>query len=542
MFTKNIIGRLFGILLVLMFPLSSGLFSGVDVAHAQTEPTLQVEINHDWVAGDNWPEGNLVTMTIDDPDTPDPIDYTDTQIVELRGSSTRVRFYFGFDVKPGHIVTLTDGETTKTHTALDIRMTKVDYAANTIEGYATPGSELHVYACNEGYTLQANGNGYWIASFTCALNTVSRAHVKQFDLNASLSTTFFWSPSKFQVEIAMDWVEGYDWLPDTTVSLTIDDPDAPGVENYTDTKIVTANTSVAFDFAGIYDVEPGHIVTLTDGGITEVYEVEYLSVYEVNPDTDLVRGVAEPGKELEVTVWGSYWISVPVYTDAITGEWEVDFTGIADITSGIWGSVRSATSWDENHTQYIWIAPIFPPLPVDDFNRANGRIGGNWTGKKSKYRIYDNQLRVRSNGSNTDIYWTEEFGSDQEAFFTFTQINETATELNLLLKSQSKKTWGDGVIEVLYDAQGNNVQVWTWEWPGGWVKYGDDIPVTFMSGDTFKARARPNGIVEVYRNGELLDTRDVSTWSYFAEGGYIGLWFIGAEGTMIDDFGGGTVP
>jgi len=184
-----------------------------------------------------------------------------------------------------------------------------------------------------------------------------------------------------------------------------------------------------------------------------------------------------------------------------------------------------------------------PSLSVlDDFNRADGPIGENWTRYTSKYLISSNQLRVRSSGSNTDIYWHEEFGPDQEAFFTFTQINETAAEQDLLLKAQSNQTWGDGVLEVLYDAPGHDVQVWTWEWPQGWVKYGDDIPVTFVVGDTFKARAKPDGIVEVYRNGELLGMRDVTGWSHYAESGYIGLWFIGAKNTVIDDFGGGTVP
>ena len=94
---------------------------------------------------------------------------------------------------------------------------------------------------------------------------------------------------------------------------------------------------------------------------------------------------------------------------------------------------------------------------------------------------------------------------------------------------------------MLYDAPGHNVQVWTWEWPQGWVKHGDDIPVTFMAGDTFKARAMAEGIVEVYRNDELLGTRDVTSWSHYAEGGYIGLWFIDADGTLLDNFGGGTI-
>lgn len=186
---------------------------------------------------------------------------------------------------------------------------------------------------------------------------------------------------------------------------------------------------------------------------------------------------------------------------------------------------------------------VYPPdvRVLDDFNRANGALGRDWTGNKSKYRILNNQLFVRSNDANSDIYWKEPFGADQEAFVTFAKVSQKATEQNLLLKAQSNKTWGDGVIEVLYDAKTQAVQVWTWEWPKGWVKYGDDIPAAFSDGDVFGARALANGMVEVYRNGELIGSRDVTTWRFYDKGGYIGLWFIGARGAVLDDFGGGAL-
>lgn len=179
---------------------------------------------------------------------------------------------------------------------------------------------------------------------------------------------------------------------------------------------------------------------------------------------------------------------------------------------------------------------------LDDFNRANGTIGADWFGNKSRYRISNNQLSVRYHGSNTDVYWKEKFGADQEAFVTLVNVSEHATSHGLLLKAQSNRTWGNGVIEVVYNAREKVVQVWTWEWPNGWVKYGSDIPVTFVDGDTFSARALSDGTVEVYRNGALLGTRDIATWGYYAREGYIGLWFIGAGDAIVDDFGGGTIP
>jgi len=185
----------------------------------------------------------------------------------------------------------------------------------------------------------------------------------------------------------------------------------------------------------------------------------------------------------------------------------------------------------------------FPSTGIlDNFNRASGSIGSDWSGNTSGYNIASNQLTVDYSGSNSDIYWSNEpFGANQEAYVTLTDVDGNAWEHDLLLKAQSNNTWGDGVLEVLYDPSGQRVQVWTYEWPAEWVQHGADIPVTFVDGDHFGARALADGTVEVYRNGELLATRDITSWSHYADGGYIGLWFIGAENAVLDDFGGGTV-
>lgn len=182
----------------------------------------------------------------------------------------------------------------------------------------------------------------------------------------------------------------------------------------------------------------------------------------------------------------------------------------------------------------------FPTTSIlDDFNRANGGIGSNWSGSTSGYSISSNKLSV---GSGGNIYWGNTlFGSEQEVYVTFTQVGTSAVEQDLLLKSQSSTSWTGGVIEVLYDAPAEKVQVWTYHTSQNWVQHGADIPVTFANGDQFGARARADGIVEVYKNGVLLATRDVSSWTYAAEGGYIGLWFIDATEAVLDDFGGGTV-
>jgi hypothetical protein len=179
---------------------------------------------------------------------------------------------------------------------------------------------------------------------------------------------------------------------------------------------------------------------------------------------------------------------------------------------------------------------------LDDFNRAAGPVEGNWFGNIAGYGIVSNQLHLNTNGSNSDIYWSlSPFGADQEAYITLSQVDEIGAEQDLLLKAQSDSTWGGGVIEVWYDAINHRAQVWTYEWPDGWLQHGADIPVIFVDGDQFGAKAFADGSVEVYKNEELLATRDVTSWSHYADDGYIGLWFIGADNAILEDFGGGTI-
>ena len=56
-----------------------------------------------------------------------------------------------------------------------------------------------------------------------------------------------------------------------------------------------------------------------------------------------------------------------------------------------------------------------------------------------------------------------------------------------------------------------------------WVQRGTDLPVTFVNGNQFGARAKSNGTIEIYRNGILIDSHAASGWTYSANSGYIVL-------------------
>jgi hypothetical protein len=176
---------------------------------------------------------------------------------------------------------------------------------------------------------------------------------------------------------------------------------------------------------------------------------------------------------------------------------------------------------------------------LDSFNRANGAVGGSWSGNTGNYAVYGEQLDVVGNGS---LLWNaSSFGPAQEVFVTLAAADPAAGSVSLLLKSQSNTSPNSGVIRVLYSLAGQFVQVTTYASGQGWVQRGTNLSASFASGDQFGARALATGVVEVYRNGALIGVRDASGWTHTASGGFAGLWMAGATNVMLDDFGAGTV-
>jgi hypothetical protein len=184
-------------------------------------------------------------------------------------------------------------------------------------------------------------------------------------------------------------------------------------------------------------------------------------------------------------------------------------------------------------------ASSFPVNSVlDGFNRANGAIGSNWSGfNTTAFTISANQLSVTS-VVESYVYWNAASqGADQEVYCTFVQVYPNNSQQSLLLKLHND---GSGAIRIAYNAGTDVVQVLTYHPTQGWVQRGADIPVVFVNGDQFGARARADGTVEVYRNGILLGSRSITAWPYYATGGYVGLGASNVSGTIIDNFGGGT--
>lgn len=181
----------------------------------------------------------------------------------------------------------------------------------------------------------------------------------------------------------------------------------------------------------------------------------------------------------------------------------------------------------------------FPATNVlDNFNRADGALGTNWQGLTAGSRIVSNRVNV-NNGE--DIYWSTTFGASQEVFVKLVTIDPAASEVDLILKAQGTY-YTSGLLLICYNPAGQQIQVFSYSSSQSWRQYGGDISVALVNGDQLGARATANGQVQVYRNGQLLATRDTSSWTFTTSGGRSGVWFVNNTTSVIDDFGGGSVP
>lgn len=251
------------------------------------------------------------------------------------------------------------------------------------------------------------------------------------------------------------------------------------------------------------------------------------------------------------TIDGVYQVTITVPQFAEEGTWRVYGVFVMDAASNQ-VLLSTAQLQAAGFPTQLTVQPqfIFPQTGIlDNFNRANGALGANWSGSSSKenYRIVSNQVDVREGGP---VYWKpNSFGTNQEAFVKVTTVDSQAKEQNLLLKVQGKRgNWQKGAIQVAYDAKANGgagaVRIRTFR-PGtsNWLAY-PDIPVTFQNGDQFGARALASGDVQIVKNGTLVGTVSLNAadQAFFnSKGGRIGLWFVKAGNAFFDDFGGGSV-
>jgi hypothetical protein len=122
-----------------------------------------------------------------------------------------------------------------------------------------------------------------------------------------------------------DYVEGWDWPQDETVSLYIND-------NFIQEQVVDETYYVGFSFEYVYDLQAGDWVVLSTGAITQTYQVEELALVAIDIVEDTVSGQASSG--MQVFTWPDATGEQLMSIAGEDGQWQVDFTGFYDLGQG----------------------------------------------------------------------------------------------------------------------------------------------------------------------------------------------------------------
>ena len=355
----------------------------------------QFQVSHEWDAlwmNDFAPDTPL-TITVDDGTGPIAVPGGPY----VTGSAGNLEIGFdpaSLDLQPGHTVTVTDGLVTKSHTITDLTVTGADELADTVSGIAAPLSDVDVWVheTDAWRHVVADGSGSWTADFAVPGDESGEATVADLQPGSNGNsgqcdgdgdcTNAGWHITNptFSVEAPYwIWSSNEDWELGDTITLTIDDPDFPSPMTTT-VEQNDEHIGWGFDLNGVFEIEPGHVVTVTDGEYTKTLTVADLIVELVDPNAGTITGwllddVGDPIPDtpVEVDVDNEYGHSHRTAITAANGYWVADFsvpgegegeesdpfeivpgTGFAaQVYDGNWDSTHRGGCFDCDDTQYI---------------------------------------------------------------------------------------------------------------------------------------------------------------------------------------------
>ena len=292
------------------------------------------------VFANNWVAGKTLTLTVQDQET---VVYSDTATVPPgdppQDGWTEVRFGLqgAHDLKPGDLVTLTDGIITRTHTVRDMGINSVKIYDNTVGGWAESGAILQVWA--HGYDqstrwITAGEDGQWSVDFDpfkIDFGMCGRAQIFDGQGNGTAHDWCLPIPRIVAYPDRDEQVSADNWPEGSSLHMTIHDPMAPETPDFEMDAIVPPTdipqepwTTTWFNFKGLYDLKPGDVVTIADSTTDRTHTVRNLGISSASLYDNRVSGWADPGADLQVWAYeyneSNRWITADE-----NGQWTVNF-------------------------------------------------------------------------------------------------------------------------------------------------------------------------------------------------------------------------
>jgi putative multiple sugar transport system substrate-binding protein len=272
------------------------------------DPHIQVRANDDNLEAISWPMGTLLNVAINNPATGANPDYsaskTVTETTSWGSGETYAFFETGaFDIKPGFIVSISGGGTTRTLTVTGLEITGFDLAADVVGGKAAPNSDVEIWACwdtgcTNSRTETADSSGNWSTDFSADFDIVDGTWVDSQQRGTHGNSTMFGqnafepnhdiiAPPDFSADFVANKLHGYGWPLGASITVTIDGTPRGGIQVVGGT---IGHTTLLFNL-GTFDLKPGQEVSMTDGTITETHiltDKSRLSVgfIQIGPEID----------------------------------------------------------------------------------------------------------------------------------------------------------------------------------------------------------------------------------------------------------------
>jgi|GEM_PF-2082436 hypothetical protein len=354
---------------------------------------FHVQIIENNVSGYDWRPGISVTVTLDDPSNGPGVDFSDTKTTDPVGTVIFDNLN-GITLGTGMVITMTDGVVFKAHTVVALEVTGVDEENDIVWGTGAVGAPINAQYCQYNgcdwrryTTVQPDGN--WLVNFSVPGSSPDEQLLLDIvpgttgetltpDPDGDHTDVNWRVNQKFEARPVVDRINGEGWIEDAILTVEINDPATPSDPDYSDSVTVIRNpgdptrTFFHLDLSGQYDLQPGDIITITDGTATKIHTVTELGVLKANASTDIVSGLALPETYVDIMTCGiSQCFYRTVLSDAL-GYWSANFSEPGDqpweqtVTDILPDTVGNARQWDPDidSTLVDWSVSweIFLPL------------------------------------------------------------------------------------------------------------------------------------------------------------------------------------
>ncbi|TET99438.1 MAG: hypothetical protein E3J30_04570 [Anaerolineales bacterium] len=362
-------------------------------------PFFEANITGNWIAVNEFPTFTEVTVYVHESELPSALRFETTEATNDWGHAWFDFWELGLGpLEPWNFVEVVGGGYSKELIILPLTLDIFDPDGDIISGVAPDGETVRVDACNQiapdewdcSSEEDIAAGGTWSVSFE-SFDLLPDSWYAAFitDEDGDSTTAELPPPPSMGIWPIEDRAEGWGWPLDAEITLSIDDPGTGPGQDYGDVQTVVPaewnpdETIVYFEFADLYDVKAGDIVSMTGEGKTKTYVVTSLEVTSIDPEFDTVSGTADAGTRVDIWYCDDLGC-VNRHEDVdFLGLWTADFAipgdepdegDLLDIDLGTWMDVAQ---WDEDGDG-TWISVYVPDTRIQAWPEYDFVEGFEW--------------------------------------------------------------------------------------------------------------------------------------------------------------------